>query len=461
MARTNAAAVKAVLMRDYDSRNAPSVEPFILMATELVSDLVDSATDAGVTIRASKLERIECLLAAHFYCQSDRPLDSKKTDGAGGTFSGKTGKRFDSTMYGQSAMAMDTTGYLTVVGTDPAVSGGGSGGGGFASGFSLGDDDTTSDNTNDSGAVPTIDASAVNRNALATTYYIEGTGFDSVAANNTVEFNLGAEGTVTAATATRLTITMTTLPTGTGNLVARVSTAGGTSEEQQVATVVSAALVAHWLCNEGSGDTLNDSVGNADLSLQAGGERTWNADTPGSQAGSGGCVSAVAPGFDSVSALFTGSQSSSWPSGNDTFSVSFWSKLKGTASAYFMYGNGPSLQVQRSLNINDQPVVGYVITVDTDNNDILDTAFFIASSDPTSEVWDHIVLTWNGEEWTCYLGGSEDASEFCAELVTNADGSVHLLLSAGDGYARLKDVRFYNCDLTAAQVSSLYSTGSI
>jgi len=68
---------------------------------------------------------------------------------------------------------------------------------------------------------------------------IEGTGFDTFTpSNNTVAFNLGAVGTVTAATPTYLTIKFSTRPTSTGTLTAIVTTDGGSSGTAvQVATV--------------------------------------------------------------------------------------------------------------------------------------------------------------------------------------------------------------------------------
>lgn len=68
---------------------------------------------------------------------------------------------------------------------------------------------------------------------------ITGTGFSTTAANNTVVFNNGAVGTVTAATATTLTVNLTTAPTSAGSLTAIVTTNGRSSGTAvQVSTVV-------------------------------------------------------------------------------------------------------------------------------------------------------------------------------------------------------------------------------
>lgn len=81
---------------------------------------------------------------------------------------------------------------------------------------------------------------AANRSIVSTnTLTIDGTGFDTTAANNTVTFNLNAVGTVTSATTTQLTITFSTFPTSYGNLNAVVTVEDYLpSLEFQVATII-------------------------------------------------------------------------------------------------------------------------------------------------------------------------------------------------------------------------------
>src|SRR6185436_16040515 len=76
---------------------------------------------------------------------------------------------------------------------------------------------------------PVVTSSTSNLAASATTLTIAGFGFDTTAGNNTVVFNDGAVGTVTAATATSLTVTFSTKPTGVGSLTAIVTTNSLTS----------------------------------------------------------------------------------------------------------------------------------------------------------------------------------------------------------------------------------------
>ena len=68
---------------------------------------------------------------------------------------------------------------------------------------------------------------------------IAGFGFDTTSANNVVTFNNGAVGTVTTATATSLTVTLSVKPTSAGSLTAAVVTNSLSSGSPiQVATVV-------------------------------------------------------------------------------------------------------------------------------------------------------------------------------------------------------------------------------
>jgi uncharacterized protein YkvS len=84
---------------------------------------------------------------------------------------------------------------------------------------------------------PSVTSSTVHLPINASSIVINGYGFNATAANNTVIFNNGAVGTVTAATATSLTVTFGTKPTAVGVLNATVTTGGQSSGAVQVATV--------------------------------------------------------------------------------------------------------------------------------------------------------------------------------------------------------------------------------
>ncbi|HXT59330.1 MAG TPA: IPT/TIG domain-containing protein, partial [Pirellulales bacterium] len=86
---------------------------------------------------------------------------------------------------------------------------------------------------------PIVTSNTASQSIAATTVTISGVGFDAIAGHNTVVFSNGAVGTVTAATATSLTVTFSTKPKTTGNLTAVVTTNSVSSGVAvQVATVI-------------------------------------------------------------------------------------------------------------------------------------------------------------------------------------------------------------------------------
>jgi hypothetical protein len=89
---------------------------------------------------------------------------------------------------------------------------------------------------------PTVTMNTANQLISAPTVTINGTNFETTPANNTVVFNLGATGTVTASTATQLTVTFTTQPTSGGPLTANVTTFAGSSGAVQVATIIAVTI---------------------------------------------------------------------------------------------------------------------------------------------------------------------------------------------------------------------------
>jgi hypothetical protein len=92
---------------------------------------------------------------------------------------------------------------------------------------------------------PVVTSSTTSLAINATTVTISGSGFDPVAANNTVVMNNGAIGTVTSATVSLLTVTFSTKPIALGTLTAIVTTNSQTSgTATQIATVAPAVTVA-------------------------------------------------------------------------------------------------------------------------------------------------------------------------------------------------------------------------
>ena len=97
----------------------------------------------------------------------------------------------------------------------------------------------------------TVTSNTANLAQNAATLTIAGSGFNSATPSaNSVVFDLGAAGTVTAATSTSLTVTFSTLPTSTGSLTAVVTSFGGSSGSAvQVATVVAPPAVTSSTAN--------------------------------------------------------------------------------------------------------------------------------------------------------------------------------------------------------------------
>jgi len=105
--RTTIQAVRDIIGTDEDL----SITPFIRTANILTNWLDGQDTDNELD--DDTLTEIETWLAAHFYAHRDQLLASANTGASGGSFQGDTGKNLDSTLYGQTAMLLDTTGNLT------------------------------------------------------------------------------------------------------------------------------------------------------------------------------------------------------------------------------------------------------------------------------------------------------------------------------------------------------------
>lgn len=108
MPRTSAAAVAGII--EWDS--SISLDPFILMANELVTEVCGGA---GYT--SERLELIERLLAAHFYTLRDPRTVQETAGSVSETKQSAVSFFFKSSHYGQSAMLMDTAGGLALLNT--------------------------------------------------------------------------------------------------------------------------------------------------------------------------------------------------------------------------------------------------------------------------------------------------------------------------------------------------------
>lgn len=119
MARTNAAAVQALLGANYNGTTDLSGFP-IESATAMVDDLVTCVAEDGETLSATKLELIERWLSAWFYTKMDNTYTSKSTGKASASFTKDPETPED---YKAGALALDPTGCLASLLT-PARAGG-------------------------------------------------------------------------------------------------------------------------------------------------------------------------------------------------------------------------------------------------------------------------------------------------------------------------------------------------
>src|SRR5947209_8102327 len=135
-----------------------------------------------------------------------------------------------------------------------------------------------------SGVTVTPDTSPLLANA--TTIVINGSGFDPIVANNSVVFDDGAAGTVTAATATALTVEFSADPLTAGNLsvvvtadsVGSVATVHGPSV-MPVVTTGAAALAANTATLTIDGFGFDTTAGNNSVTLSNGAAGTVTAAT--------------------------------------------------------------------------------------------------------------------------------------------------------------------------------------
>jgi len=112
--RTTGTLVKEIITT---SVSVAGIEPFIIIANQLVTSKLGSSTDL------SDLERdeIERWLAAHFLAVSlEQKATTKKIGDAEKTYQGRTAMDLKATFYGQTACILDTTGALERLGKQVA-----------------------------------------------------------------------------------------------------------------------------------------------------------------------------------------------------------------------------------------------------------------------------------------------------------------------------------------------------
>lgn len=107
MARVTANQVKSVISTSLDD-----ITLFMEAAEILVNE---NLSDKGFS--ADRLEKIELFLSAHFIAMSEPQLKSEKMGDSTDTYFGVSGFNILSSLYGQSAAMLDTSGTLTGLGS--------------------------------------------------------------------------------------------------------------------------------------------------------------------------------------------------------------------------------------------------------------------------------------------------------------------------------------------------------
>ena len=108
MARTTATLVKQIIETDLED---PVVEGYITAASTLVDEVL-----AGASLSETLLTEIERWLTAHLIASTrERIAKSEEAGGAKIVYAGEWGQGLYSTSFGQTAIAMDTSGELAAM----------------------------------------------------------------------------------------------------------------------------------------------------------------------------------------------------------------------------------------------------------------------------------------------------------------------------------------------------------
>ncbi|HZZ80906.1 MAG TPA: LamG-like jellyroll fold domain-containing protein, partial [Gemmataceae bacterium] len=285
---------------------------------------------------------------------------------------------------------------------------------------------------------PSITSSSSNVTQATGNFTFHGTGF--VPSGTSVSLSSGTY-TVVSVSPTSITVNFTVAPS-LGSLTATVITACGTDSDVEVANIVGAGsgstLVGHWPLNETSGLIAHDSTTNANDLTLVGSTPPWDADTPGSQAGSGGCVALG-------SEYFQRGTDTGLPHGSSDVSVSFWFKLTSSSDVLnFAYGTSDYVVFQRSGSS------GITLFDESGTHSIAG-----ATSGISDSAWHLYTMTWKGSDasWKYYEDGTLVNSGTSLPLLNSNAGFIEIT-SSGSG--KMKDVRIYSGVLNATDVSNIF-----
>ena len=99
-------------LRPSDLPEEAILTPFLKSARALMQSVVDCAQAKGQPLSADQIHAIESNLAAHFSTATYPVYSSEKSENASATLAIEVGKGLDSSLFGQNAKALDTSGCL-------------------------------------------------------------------------------------------------------------------------------------------------------------------------------------------------------------------------------------------------------------------------------------------------------------------------------------------------------------
>lgn len=116
MARTTRDEIAAII--ELDAGIVPddaAMLPFITIANELVTECCTGTKGPTTAYSGERLALIECWLAAHLYTNRDPRVSNEGAGPVSAGYQGPVAIGFDSSLYGQTAMRLDTNGGLALL----------------------------------------------------------------------------------------------------------------------------------------------------------------------------------------------------------------------------------------------------------------------------------------------------------------------------------------------------------
>ncbi len=204
--------------------------------------------------------------------------------------------------------------------------------------------------------------------------------------------------------------------------------------------VVSSGLLGHWRMDETSGTFILDSSGNGkhgSLLGNAGYITAYGMESPVDKT----IDFASSPPDNSGNRV---SVANVFPTGtNPPFTVAMWVKRDGTWRSLFSGGDGIYARVNITFGIPAS------------------SSWSLASPTSMSDIWEHLVLTYNGTQLRLYVDNVLKGTANRAITVTDGTFIFGGLQGAnGNGGAEFDDVRLYNRAITDDEISAIYQARS-